>query len=188
MSAFTALWLPTLASAVVVFILSSIIHMVLPFWHRGDYGKIPNEGAVLDALRPFNIPRGEYFAPRPAEGEDMRSASFLEKMNRGPIVIMTVSDPGMPSLARPLALWFVYSIVVAALAGHVAYPPLRETTDLRMVFHTIALTSFLGYVAALWQGVIWFRRSTMTALKATIDGTIYALATGWVFCYFWPKG
>ena len=52
-----ALWLPILLSAVIVFIASSIIHMG-PFWHRGDYPKLPNEDGVLNALRPFAIPPG----------------------------------------------------------------------------------------------------------------------------------
>ena len=35
MSSLASLWLPTLVSAVLVFVVSSIIHMVLP-WHKSD--------------------------------------------------------------------------------------------------------------------------------------------------------
>ena len=38
----TALWLPILISAVIVFIASSIMHMVLPH-HKSDYRKVPDE-------------------------------------------------------------------------------------------------------------------------------------------------
>ena len=34
------LWLPILLSAVLVFVASSILHMVIPI-HRGDFGKLP---------------------------------------------------------------------------------------------------------------------------------------------------
>ena len=51
----SSLWLPILLSAVIVFVVSSIIHMVSP-WHRSDYPKIANEEKVMDALRPLNIP------------------------------------------------------------------------------------------------------------------------------------
>ena len=43
MTALSSLWLPILVSAVLVFIASTVIHMVLSFWHRGDYLKMPNE-------------------------------------------------------------------------------------------------------------------------------------------------
>ena len=62
-----SLWLPILLSAVIVFIVSSIIHMLLPY-HRSDFGKIPEEDKVMDALRKFNIrqdnrPKREKDAP-----------------------------------------------------------------------------------------------------------------------------
>ncbi len=43
MAFLTELWLPILLSAVFVFIVSSIIHMALPI-HKGDYGKLTNQG------------------------------------------------------------------------------------------------------------------------------------------------
>ena len=48
-----ALWLPILVAAVLVFVASSIIHMFLPY-HRTDYGKVPDEDAVMDAMRGFD--------------------------------------------------------------------------------------------------------------------------------------
>ena len=51
MVALTSLWLPVLVAAVLVFIASSIIHMVLGY-HNTDYGKLPKEDDVTAALRP----------------------------------------------------------------------------------------------------------------------------------------
>ena len=45
-----ALWLPMLLSAVFVFIVSAIIHMVLKY-HNSDYRQLPNEDAVRAAIR-----------------------------------------------------------------------------------------------------------------------------------------
>ena len=84
-----SLWLPILLSAVIVFIVSTIIHMG-PFWHRGDYPRMPRETEVLNALRPFAIPPGDYFLPRPGGREEMRSPEFQEKVAKGPVAIMTV--------------------------------------------------------------------------------------------------
>ena len=57
-----ALWLPILLSAVVVFILSSILHMFLKY-HNSDYNKLPDENKVVDDLRKAGIPAGDYMFP-----------------------------------------------------------------------------------------------------------------------------
>lgn len=58
-----ALWLPILLSAVIVFVASSIMHMVLPY-HRSDYRKLPDEDRVTDALRNGGVSPGPaYFFP-----------------------------------------------------------------------------------------------------------------------------
>src|SRR5689334_18488680 len=101
MHAFLQLWLPTLLSAVAVFILSSIIHMVVP-WHKNDYLAFPNEAAVLDALRSHNLATGEYMAPKPSSRQDMGSAEFREKVRRGPLVILNVAQGDSVSMGRPL--------------------------------------------------------------------------------------
>ena len=58
MTALSALWVPILLSAVIVFIASAIIHMVLP-WHKGDYLALPNEDQIMSALRPLAIAPGD---------------------------------------------------------------------------------------------------------------------------------
>jgi hypothetical protein len=187
LSSILPLLVPTVLSAIAVFVLSSILHMLVPAWHRSDYPKLPNEDAVLDALRPLAIPPGEYMAPRPADSRDMKSPEFLEKMNRGPVLILNVHQPGVPSMGRPLALWFVYLLVVAWASGHVAWGALRDHNDPVDIFHTVGLTAFMGYAFALWQGTIWYRRPWLTTLKSTIDGLLYAIVTGLLFVYCWPS-
>src|SRR2546422_6800722 len=74
----SALWLPILLSSVLVFVLSSVIHTLLP-WHKSDYPKLPNEDRVMDALRPLAIRPGDYMMPRPSSRQEMRSPQFVEK-------------------------------------------------------------------------------------------------------------
>ncbi len=57
-----ALWLPILLSAVIVFVASSIMHMVLPY-HRSDYSQLPDEDKILTALRSVALKRGLYVFP-----------------------------------------------------------------------------------------------------------------------------
>ena len=59
-----ALWLPVLLSAVIVFVVSSVIHMLLP-WHKSDYLSVPNEDKVMEVLRPLAIPPGDICCENP---------------------------------------------------------------------------------------------------------------------------
>src|SRR4029077_17676915 len=103
----STLWLPILLSAVIVFVASSIIHMVLP-WHKSDYPKVPDEDRLRDAVRPLAIPPGDYMVPRPSSMQDMKSPEFAEKMNKGPVLILTVKPNGPFSMSQNLIQWFVY--------------------------------------------------------------------------------
>ncbi len=116
MTGMHALWLPIVLSAVIGFVVSSLIHMVTP-WHHGDYGKVPNQLGVMDALRPFNIPPGDYMLPRPDGMADMKSAEFKELVTRGPKVVMTVMQPGWGAMGGMLGAWFVYLLLVFACSS-----------------------------------------------------------------------
>jgi hypothetical protein len=177
-------WLPIVISAVVVFLLSWIIHVLLP-WHKSDLKKLPNEGPILDALRPFNIPPGDYMAPACESMADMKTAAHQEKLNRGPIFMATFRPAGCPRIGRSLAFWFIYCLIVTYFAAYVgahalSHPVGVHPHDRRL----IALTAFLGYSAALWQSSIWFGRSIAANLRATIDGLLYAAVTAAIFGYF----
>jgi hypothetical protein len=186
MFAIPSLWLPILVSAVAVFVASSLIHMVLP-WHKNDFPRLPNEDAVMDALRPLAIPPGEYLAPRPASREQLRSPEFLERLNRGPVFLLTMMPNGMVMTGKSLGLWFAYLLVVAFFAGHIAFRALVPPVNHRMIIHTVGLTAWMGYSFGLFQMSIWYRRPWMLTVKATVDGFIYALITGAVFWWLWPK-
>src|SRR5207249_11574456 len=105
-----SLWLPIVLSAVIVFVASSVIHMT-PLWHRNDFPKLPREAELLSALRPFGIAPGDYFIPRAAGMQEMRSPEFKEKMRQGPVALLTVMHNGTISMGRTLAQWVVLHIV-----------------------------------------------------------------------------
>ena len=185
MTPLTVLWLPILLSAVFVFIASSIIHM-LPLWHKSDFPQVPNQDGLLDALRPFGIPPGDYLVPRAATAKDMRSPEFVEKQTRGPVVMMTVLPAGQPSMARPLTLWFLYILVVSSFAAYIAGRALPPGAEYLEVFRFAGATAFIGYALALWQMSIWYHRAWSTTLKSTFDGLIYAMLTAGTFGWLWP--
>jgi hypothetical protein len=185
MTGLGALVLPILLSAVLVFVASSIIHMMSP-WHKADYPKLPNEDQVREALRPLAIPPGDYFVPRPTSRDDMRSPAFLEKVKQGPNLILTVLPNGPMGMGRNLGLWFVYCVVVGIFAAYIASRALAPGTEYLQVFRFAGCTAFVGYSLALWQMSIWYRRAWGTTIRVTIDGLIYALLTAGVFGWLWP--
>jgi hypothetical protein len=186
MTSMTALWLPILLSSVVVFFVSSIIHMASP-WHKTDYPKLANEDQVMDALRPLAIAPGDYMMPRPTSMADMKSAEFKAKVERGPRVLMTVMPPATMNMTRELVMWFIYLIVVGILSAYVAGRALQPGADFRAVLRFAGVVSFIAYASALWQLSIWYRRSWGITIKATIDSLIYGVLTGLVFAYLWPR-
>jgi hypothetical protein len=181
-----ALWLPILLSAVIVFIASSIIHMVLP-WHRNDYARVPDEERLRAALQPLAIPPGDYVVPRPQNRRELRAPEFLARVNEGPNLVLTVLPNGPWTMGRNLGLWFVYVVVVVLFAAYVAGRALPPTADYLAVFRTVGTAAFLGFALALWQMSIWYRRAWSTTVKATIDGLIYALLAAGVFGWLWPR-
>lgn len=186
MTALSALWLPIVLSAVFVFVVSSVIHMFTG-WHKNDYARLPNEGAVLDALRPLAIPPGDYMMPRAESRQELSSPEFAERAKRGPVVIMTVLPNGMMNMGSSLAQWFVYLLVISLLAAYVASRAVAPGADYLAVFRFAGVAAFLGYSAALWQSSIWYKRSWVTTAKVTVDGLIYGLVTAGTFGWLWPR-
>jgi hypothetical protein len=180
------LWLPILLSSVIVFVVSSLIHMVLP-WHKNDYPKMPNEDKAMEALRPLGIPPGDYMVPHPSSRQALRSPEFLEKLNKGPVMVLTVLPNGPFSMGRNLALWFLYLIVVSLFSAYVAGRALPPGAPFLQVFRFAGTVAFLGYTMALWQMSIWYRRAWSTTIKATVDGLIYALLTAATFAWLRPQ-
>jgi len=186
MISLTALLLPALVSAVLVFLVSSIVHMVTP-WHANDFSKLPNEEGVLAALRPFNLAPGSYVAPRPASMKEMGTPEFQAKVRLGPSVMMNVMPSGGTGMGRQLVLWFIYSAVIALFAGYVTTKALRIGANYIVVFKFVAAIAFGAYAMGLWQMSIWHRRPWMVTLKSTIDGVLYACLTAGAFGWLWPR-
>ncbi len=182
----TMLWLPILLSAVFVFILSSIIHMA-PLWHKNEYPAVPNQDKVMEALRPFNIPPGDYMMPRCKEHAEMKTPEFAEKLNKGPVMIMTVLPNGQMSMGASLVQWFCYLIVVSVFSAYIAGRALGPGAEYLAVHRFAGATAFAGYTLAIFQTSIWYKRAWSTTLKVTFDGLIYALVTGGTFGWLWPR-
>ncbi len=180
-----SLWLPILLSAVIVFVASSIIHMVLAY-HRTDFGKMPDEDKVIEALRPFDIPPGDYVLPCAGSPKRMSDPEFIDKMTQGPVAFLTVMKSGPPSMTGSLILWFLYAVVVGIFAAYIAGRALDPGADYLAVFRFAGCTAFLGYGLALLQNSIWYKRSWSSTLKSMFDSLVYGLLTAGTFGWLWP--
>jgi len=180
-----SLWIPILLSAVIVFVASSIIHMVLRY-HRTDFGKVPKEDEVMEGLRKADIPPGEYVIPCAGDMKEMKTPEFIEKATKGPVAFMTVMESGPPAMAKSLVLWFVYCIVVGIFAAYITSRALGPGAPYLSVFRFAGCTAFIGYSLALWQNSIWYKRSWCVTLKSTFDGLVYGLLTAGTFGWLWP--
>lgn len=182
----SSLLLPIALSGVFVFLASFLMHMVLPH-HRSDFKKLPAEADVMDALRKFNIPPGDYMTPKPASMEDMRSQSYRDKMAKGPVLITTVLPNGMHGMGAQMGQWFVFCLVVSIFAGYIASRAVGPGAEYLRVSQMASTTAFMGYILAQWSAVIWYRKSVSTTLKSTLDALLYGLITGGTFGWLWPK-
>ena len=181
----TSLLLPILLSAVAVFIISSIIHMALGY-HKNDFTGLPSEKQVMDDLRKYNIPPGDYHFPRANSMKEMSTPEFIEKMKQGPVGMITIMKSGPPNMTKELIMWFIYSLIVGIFAAYVAGRALGPEAHYLAVFRFAGVTAFVGYGLALLQNSIWYKRNWAATLKSMFDGLIYALFTGGIFGWLWP--
>jgi hypothetical protein len=187
MTPLSSLLLPIVLSAVAVFVVSSLIHMVLRY-HRNDFRAVPNEDAAMNAIRPLNIPPGDYAMPYSGAGMDaMKDPAFVQKWQRGPVAFFTVFPPGKMSMGSQLAQWFVFSLVVSLFAAYIASRALGPGATYIDVFRFAGATAFFCYAVATWPQSIWYRRAWSTTFKNTFDGLLYGLVTAGVFGWLWPQ-
>jgi len=183
-----ALWLPILLGAVAVFITSSVLHMALPH-HKTDHKKVPDEDGVMNALRPFAIPPGDYAMPNTAgDHAAMKTEAFKQKLDAGPLVVMTVMPRGSFSdmMGKTLVVWFLFCLLVSFVVAYAAELALEPGADYMRVFRFVGTVAFGFYALGGWPQSIWYKSSWATTLKNTADSFLYGLMTGGVFGWLWP--
>ena len=186
MAFLTELWLAILLSAVFVFIVSSVIHMVIPF-HKGDYKKMKNEDAVLESMRANGVEPGQYMFPCAGSMKAMGTPEMKAKLEKGPVGWFTVLPPGGYNMGKSLAGWFVYSLIVGVLVAYVGWHALGPDAAYLAVFQITGAAAVLGYAIGVFNDSIWKGAPWSTTGKFIIDGVIYALVTAGTFGWLWPE-
>jgi len=186
MNAIAQLWLPILVTAVLIFIASSLIHMVFK-WHNRDYLKLGNEDEVRAVIRAGSPAPGQYVIPHCMDMKDMAGEAMKQKFREGPIALLTVRANGMPNMGKSLGSWFVYCIAVAALAACLAigaFPAGKEHAN--SAGHLVGMISFLTYFGGSVQLAIWMGKPWGAVAKDLLDSLIFGTISALVFMWLWP--
>ena len=179
----SSLWLPILVSAVFVFIASNILWMALPFWHRKDNGKLPDEGTVLGGLA--SAKSGQYIVP--CLDWSKATPEQRSEMQRGPIAYVLVRNPGDVNMGKVLFLWFLYTLVVSFFVAYLACHTLASGTKYLAVFRIVGAAGFLCYGLRTVSDAIWYGKPWIVVIKEMIDGLIYSLVMAGAFGWLWPR-
>jgi len=186
MTPLLALWMPIVVAAVLVFLLSFLLHMVLRY-HNSDYRPLPKEAEVMAALRAAGLTPGAYTFPHCASHKEMGSPEHMEKMRTGPVGLMTVLPSGPPAMGKYLALWFVNCLLIGFFVAYLAGHTLPPGTDYLRVFRVAGATAFMAYGVGQFVNSIWKGQPWSATAKEIFDGLLYALVTGGAFGWLWPR-
>jgi hypothetical protein len=181
----TALWLPILLSAVIVFIASSIMHMLLPY-HRSDYRQLPDEDKLLAVLRGAGLNRGLYIFPF-CTHKEMKSPAVVEKYKQGPVGMLTVFPSGPPVMPKFLGMWFVYCLVIGFFVAYLTGRTVRPGADYLAVFRVVGTAAFFAYGLGHLSNGIWKGQPWGMTIKEVFDGLVYASLTAGTFGWLWPR-
>ena len=183
MVAISSLWLPILASAVIVFIASNVLWMALPFWHRRDYDQLPDEKSLIDALVPAES--GQYIVP--CVNWNKLAPEQRAMMESRPMAFVLVRNPAKFAFGKALAQYFVYAVVVAVFVAYVTGRARGAGTPYLEVFRFAGTVGFLPYGFRSVTDSIWYGKPWGVTLKDVIDGLLYGLLMGGVFGWLWPR-
>lgn len=172
------LWLPIIASAVVIFIAGAVIWMAMP-WHKQEWQKTPDENAVRAALK--ECAPGMYTVPNCPDPAAFKDPDMQRKFVEGPQAFITVVPSALPNMGPKLVMMFAYNLVVAIVCAYFVSRTLAPGADYLAVFRISGAVAFVAYGMAYIQESVWFGRSWAATLKTFLDALIYALLTGGVF-------
>ncbi len=180
---FGSLWLPVVVSAVAVWLVSSIVHMVLKY-HKADYKALGGEAAVAQALK--GTAPGVYPVPYCADPSQMKDPAMQKRYQDGPVGLLTIIPNGPPNMGRYLGLWFAFCFLISLTAGYVARHTLSSASPVLDVMRITGTLAFVGYGYGHIMDWIWKGQPFSNTIRGLIDAVIYAIVTGLVFRFLWP--
>lgn len=181
------LWIPILASGLLAWIASGLIHMVLKY-HNSDYKQLSNEDAVTNAIRDGSPAVGFYSFPFCLDMAEMKNESVQQKFAVGPVGFLAILPNGMPKMGQLMGQQIAFFIVGSFLIAYCASQVLAPGADYLSVFRFISSVGFLAFGWALVPFSIWYGHPWSTTAKYLLDALIYCLVVAGTFAWLWPAG
>jgi hypothetical protein len=182
----TDLWLPIIVAAVLVFVASSVVHMVLTY-HRSDYKQLPNENEVLKGLREAKLEPGSYHFPFSQSPKEMGTPEMLEKYRSGPVGFIALFPNQPPAMGKYLGLWFAFCLLASFFVAYLTGRTVAKGVDYLVVFRVAGTAAFMCYGMGAFINTIWKGQPWNVTVKELFDGLLYACVTGGAFGWLWPR-
>lgn len=179
------LWIPIVGSAVLTWIASGVIHMIIKY-HNSDFQKLANEDEVAAAVGQGSPKLGLHHFPHCSDMSEMANEAMQEKFKRGPVGMLIIFPNGMPNMGKYLGQQFAYFLLGSALIAYCASFALPPGADFRTVFRVFTAIGFAAYGWATIPYSIWFGFQWSMTVKYLVDALIYAIVTAVTFAWLWP--
>ncbi len=179
-----ALWIPILASAVGVWIVSALCWTAIGH-HNKDTAPLPNEQEFISTIKRMNIPTGNYGFPdfQKCKG---KSKEEQKLMMANPMGLLRVWAP--VGMGANMVLTFLTFLVVSTIVAYLGWASLKHTGEtFGHIMQVLGTAGVLAYCFSSFPNDIWFQRSKRAILTNFIDGVVFGLLTGAVFAWLWPK-
>ena len=171
-------WMPILVSAVAVFFVSFLTHMVLPF-HKSEFGKLPDEDATTEGLK--SAQPGLYMLPF-CTAETMNSPEIQERMKAGPNGLVVVWD-GPVNMGKNLGLTFLFYILVGIFVAYLGNVGLAAEATKSVMFSFTGTVAFCSHALGWMPMFVWYKYGKFW--PNFLDSVLYTLATGAIFAMMW---
>ena len=181
---FGSLWLPVVVSAVAVWLVSAVLHMVLKY-HRADYKRLSEEDGVGNSLRKAASSPGVYVMPF-CEMSEMKDPAVRKRYEDGPVAMITVMPNGMPNMGKSLGLWLGFCLLASFVTSYIARHSLDPGAMGMEVMRLTGTVAFIAYAFGYFQDSIWKAIPWSNSLRGILDAAVYAVVTGLVFRFLWP--
>ena len=175
------LWLPIVASGIALFFASWLAWMLLPH-HKKEWQGLPNEDAIMGALKNSGVAAGQYMFPYAACSADWKSDAFKARMQAGPNGNMVVWF-GACSMGKNMLCTVLFFLVASFVIAYLAAMVIAPGADRWFVFRFVGTAGILTYGTANILNGIWFGRKMVADI---VDGIAYGLITGAIFAWLWP--
>jgi hypothetical protein len=175
------LWLPIVVSAVLVWVASFLMHMVLPH-HKKDYAGLPDEDKFYTGLE--GVKPGQYMFPWCTSMAVMKNPEFLERQKRVPNGTMTIWD-GPVNMGKNLMLTLLFYLVVGIFIAYLASHSIAPGTPYLKVFQVAGAAAFMAHGLGWVPHTIWFGWKGFWAYM--FDSIVFALVTAGTFGWLWPR-